>query len=126
MLAIFPSPRASVDSLASELGAPFPILADEKGMVYDLYGVAKASLLSIYRPRALVGALKALAKGFLPRQGEGDLGRFPATFLLDKKGFISFAHRGSHSGDRVEADELISLLEKESFRGEREGGIQDV
>ncbi|MFQ6110607.1 MAG: peroxiredoxin family protein [Nitrospinota bacterium] len=68
VLAIFPSPRASVDSLASELGAPFPILADEKGMVYDLYGVAKASLLSIYRPRALVGALKALAKGFLPRQ----------------------------------------------------------
>lgn len=121
MLALFPSPRASVDSLASELRAPFPLLADEEGTVYDLYGVGKASLLSIYRPQALASALKALAKGFLPRRGEGDLGRFPATFLIDKKGLISFAHRGRHSGDRVEADELISLLEKEPFPGEWEG-----
>jgi peroxiredoxin len=102
MIAVFQSPRRSIEQYVGRQDAPFPIIADPGQQLYAKYGVEGHTgkfLLGITAHP--VKMLKAFARGFLPGKIETELTMIPADFLIDKDGVIEQAYYGKDASDHI-------------------------
>ncbi|QJD83855.1 peroxiredoxin-like family protein [Cohnella herbarum] len=96
VIAIFESPVENVIAHVGQQNAPFPIIADPRGEIYDRYGVeiseAKAqATLSDPRTKTVIAEIEAA--GFKLTHEEGsNFNRMPAEFLIDESGIVRVAH----------------------------------
>ena len=106
IVAVFDSPLDNLVRHAKGHEAPFPILADETGTSYQLYGI-EHSLAGVLKGVVLRAPtlLAAMAKGYLPTAPKGSMTTMPADFLIDEQGIIQAAHYGQDEGDHLPFDE---------------------
>ncbi len=120
IVAIFDSPLDNLARHARRHAAPFPILADEAGRFYPLYGIERslAGVLKgmFFRAPTLLGAM---AKGYVPTTFKGSVTTMPADFLIDEQGIIQAAHYGEDEGDHLPL-ELVRAFSRGGTPGRRE------
>ena len=106
--------RSTASALQRHHGnAPFAIIADPRGALYDEYGVG-CGLRALGNPRALLMALPKIVQMFpnfpgLPRERKAALG-LPADFLINPDGNILACKYGEHADDQWSVDELLTLV----------------
>lgn len=114
MVAVFDSPLDNLRRHAAKHKAPFPILADETGILYERYGIER-STLGMFKGMLLRAPtlVKAMAKGYVPTSLKGSLITMPADFLIDERGIIQAAHYGKDEGDHLLFDKVRAFSQGE-------------
>jgi peroxiredoxin Q/BCP len=117
VLAFFESSPELARQYLTRLAAPFPLLPDLRGDVYDLYGLGTSWLgtargalrRSVYREarRRQLGIWQLL-RGFLAMDGRKF--RMPAEFVLGPDQRIRLVHYGHDAGDFLLFSELEHYL----------------
>jgi thioredoxin-dependent peroxiredoxin len=108
VVAVFESPDSNMSRYVERQEAPFPLIADPKAGIYDLYGVevseekVQATMADSNTQRFVA---EAAAEGFALIHEEGsNFHRIPAEFLIDEKGIVRVAHYGSLVTDHLPLD----------------------
>jgi len=119
IVAIFDSSLENLQKHAEKHKSPFPILADEKNIFYQAYGI-EHSVAGMFK--GMLGRMPSLLRamfvnGYLPLVIKGSLTTMPADFLVDENGVIQTAYYGRDEGDhlpfeRVKAFSLASKIMK--------------
>ena len=74
-------------------------VADSERVVFDAFGVGRASLGQLLGPRVWIAAIKAMAAGFRQGKATGDVHQMPGMFLV-REGRVAWMHAYAHAGDR--------------------------
>lgn len=108
ILAVFDSPLSDLQKYAERHKAPFPILADEGGVVHGYYGIRhswKGVLKGlVFRFPTLLKAM--FGKGYFPLTIGGRMNTMPADFLVNDHGFIEKSYYGRDEGDHLDFDQI--------------------
>ncbi|NOQ36235.1 MAG: redoxin domain-containing protein, partial [Methylococcaceae bacterium] len=103
LIAVFNSPLENLTEHVDKHQSPFPILADEKGIIYQHYGVEKSFIGvlkgMIFRMPTLLKAM--FIKGYFPSKRQGSMTTMPVDFLIDEQGIIQTAYYGKDEGDHL-------------------------
>jgi peroxiredoxin len=96
VLTVFESPRERMLEYVAKQDAPFPLIADPRARLYDLYGVetseAKlAQTMAMPETQAAVQAAAQLGFALTPEPGS-NFNRMPADFLIGPGGVVLHAH----------------------------------
>ncbi|MBB6731766.1 peroxiredoxin-like family protein [Cohnella zeiphila] len=99
VIAVFESPEESLRMIVGKQNTPFPLLADPKAELYDLYGVEvseEKTKATMADPRKESVIAEIEAAGFKLTHEEGsNFERIPAEFLIDEEGVVCLAHYGN-------------------------------
>lgn len=120
VIAFFESSPERAHAYLDRLQAPYPIVADQRHSVYDLYGLGASfpgglwaflTRRGMYREagRLRLGAGQNLLENLW--RMDGNLSRLPADFLLGPDGRIQLAYYGRDAGDFL----TFSALEVAAF-----------
>jgi peroxiredoxin len=114
VLAIFESPKENIDQHVLRQNVPFPIIADPKGQLYDLYGVetseekVKATLGADWQ-NSLVTRAAGIGYPLTPEAGS-NFYRLPADFLIDPEGRTAAAYYADAVGQHLAFEAIENLL----------------
>lgn len=96
VIAVFESPEANMRTYVGTQNPPFPLVADPKASLYDLYSVETSEeklRMTMADANTKKFAEAAAAAGFALTPEEGsNFNRIPAEFLIDERGIIQLAH----------------------------------
>lgn len=96
VVAVFESPEESMRTYVGTQNAPFPLVADPKARLYDLYGVETSEekvRMTIADSNTKAFTEEAAAAGYALTPEEGsNFHRIPAEFLIDESGIVRLAH----------------------------------
>ena len=103
IIAIFDASLENLTKQSNRHHAPFPILADENGLVYQQYCIRR-SVLGMFK--GMFGRLPLLLyamlmKGYVPLQIKGNITTMPVDFLIDENGIINRTYYGQDAGDHL-------------------------
>ncbi len=108
IVAVFESSLSELQRYAERHNSPFPILADEGGVIHGQYsirhswiGVLKGMLFRF--PSLLYAMFK---KGYVPLTIGGRMNTMPADFLVDRQGTIQEAYYGRDEGDHLDFERI--------------------
>lgn len=98
VIAIFESPEESMRTYVGAQQALFPLVADPKAHLYDLYGVETSEekvklTLADANTKSFAAAAEAAGFPLTPEEGS-NFNRIPAEFLIDERGMVRLAHYG--------------------------------
>lgn len=114
ILAIFESPKENILQYVGKQDAPFPIIADPKGELYELYGVEISEskvALTINRAESQEVINEAVAQGFaLIREANSNFNRIPADFLIGPDQKIIHARYGQFINDHLPFEMIEQAL----------------
>lgn len=102
VIAVFESSSEYIKRYISRHGAPFPIIADPEGKLYNRYNVKKSMLglfIGMFRMPSLLKAL--LNPMYRPALPDGNMSRIPADFVINTYGIIVDAHYGANITDHM-------------------------
>jgi len=105
VIAVFESSADAIRQHVGQQGAPFPIVADPNGRLYELYGV-ECSEDGVATTMELPGTPQviadAAAAGFpLVEEAGANFLRMPADFLIDPDGVVVNAHYAEYVWDHT-------------------------
>jgi len=108
IIAVFDSPLDNLRRFAIRHESPFPILADEGGIIHEEWG-REISWAGVFK--GMFGRMGTLMKsmfgrGFLPTSLKGKFAGMPMGFLIDEKGIIRAAYYGKDEGDHISLDRV--------------------
>ena len=111
--AVFDSPLDNLKRFAGRHDAPFPILADEGGVVHEEWG-RKISWGGVFR--GMFGRFGTLMKamvsqGYLPLSLKGEFAGMPMDFLVDENGIVREAYYGSDEGDHMAMERIEAFFQ---------------
>ncbi|NOU68844.1 redoxin domain-containing protein [Paenibacillus sp. LMG 31461] len=110
VIAFFESPEANIRAYVGTQNAPFPLVADPKAELYDLYGVETSEekvRITMADVNTKMFAEAAAAAGFALTPEEGsNFNRIPADFLIDENGIIQLAHYSRMITDHLPLEEI--------------------
>jgi peroxiredoxin len=116
VLAVFESPIASVRQHVGKQDAPFPIIADPQGRLYELYGVESSEekvMAAAANPSAkqqqIVQHAAEIGYPLTPEQG-ANFFRLPADFLIAPDLTIQRAFYSDAVGDHLPFEEIEQFL----------------
>jgi peroxiredoxin len=114
MLAVFESPRENILQYVGRQDAPFPIVADPQGQLYQLYGVevsqSKAEA-SVELPQVQQHVREATELGWqLTPEPGSNFFRLPADFLIGPDGAIQRVYYAAYVGDPLPLAEIEQAL----------------
>ncbi len=96
-----------------EMGVKFTVVLDPEQKIYQLYDVTPAkSKLGMLSFKALKEIRQVKKLGLEHGEYEGNELQLPATFILDKKAIVKYAHYGKSVSDMPNNKELMALLKK--------------
>jgi peroxiredoxin Q/BCP len=114
ILAVFESPRERLLESVAEQDAPFPIIADPRAALYDLYGVETSEekvALTMQRPDLPEAIQEAAAHGFQLTHEEGsNFNRMPADFLIGPDLIVRQAHYADYVMDHLPFADIEQAL----------------
>ncbi|WP_341224378.1 redoxin domain-containing protein [uncultured Arcticibacterium sp.] len=112
IISIWPSSAEKMLKVGEHVSTPFPLVSDEKKVLFEKFGVtesSKSSMLKLFLHPKLVWEANKLSKTLKDEEPELDHALLPAEFLVNPKGEIVFAHYAEHYGDHVSVDKLLSF-----------------
>lgn len=111
MLAITRDPPPLARAFREELGLPFPLVCDLRGVAFRAYGLARSPsvLLSALHPRLWPRYLRAVRRAGLHRPGQ-DVLQLGGTFVLDREGVVVLAHPQHHPDDHPLLDRVAAAV----------------
>lgn len=112
MVAVAQGTAQDVAKFCRDFAVPFPVLADTKREAYKAYALPKGNFMQVMGPQLLGRAAQALLSGASFGKRIGDPMQLQGTFVIEKGGFVRFAHRGKDSSDNPSNKQLFSVLEK--------------
>jgi peroxiredoxin Q/BCP len=89
--------------------APFPVLADAGGEVYESWGVEHSVAGVLKSVVRLPAMLRAMRMGYVPSTIQGRLDTLPADFLVDRNGRIAVARYARDAGDRMPLEQIAAF-----------------
>lgn len=113
IIAVFESPATSIERDLAHNNVPFPILPDEKRILYNLFDV-KPSVTGFLKSLFIkpMPSIKAIFKyGYLPVFSEATA-MMPADFLLDADGTVLLCKYGKDFGDYLQLNDIFSTLKE--------------
>ena len=87
----------------------FDVLADPRAEVFNALGTKRTSAGPLVA-RSVVGGLKSLREGMVPRATRADMLRLGADAAVDADGEIVLLHIATGADDRRDPRELIAAL----------------
>ena len=108
IVAVFESSLTELQRYAERHQSPFPILADEGGVIHSQYGI-RHSWLGVLKgmlfrfPSLLYAMFK---KGYVPFSIGGRMDTMPADLLVDRQGIIREAYYGRDEGDHLNFERI--------------------
>jgi peroxiredoxin len=93
---------------------PFVFVADPERKLYHDYGLERATVGRMFRPRVLWHYLRIAFQGYrvrMPKNDE-DVLQLGGDFILDPERKLVFAHRSHDPSDRPSAKQIVRELEK--------------
>jgi hypothetical protein len=104
-----PEPLAA---FVRERPLPFPVVGDPDRAAYRAFGLERTSWTTILSPRVLLGYVRVMARGWLPRKpNEGeDVLQLGGDFVLDAEGRLGYSHPSAEPTDRPTIEMLLSAL----------------
>lgn len=109
LVGVFQSRPELVRKHVGKQDAPFPIVADPGGALYQAYGVDSSKAGMARALLRMPDAALAMSKGFLPRDVDTALDLMPADFLIDEDGVLRVAYYGRDPGDHLPFDRVMSF-----------------
>ena len=91
----------------SDLGITLPIGNDPDRHAYRAFGLGEAAPGSMLNPGVLLGGIRALARGDLPKRSSGHPMQLQGQFLIDGEGIIEMADRPTLMSDIPSAADLL-------------------
>lgn len=96
VVAVFESPEANMRRYVGAQNAPFPLVADPKAILYDLYGVETSeekvhATMADANTKSFVTEAATAGFALTPEEGS-NFNRIPAEFLIDERGIVRLAH----------------------------------
>lgn len=91
----------------SDLGLTLPIGNDPDRDAYRAFGLGEATAGSMLNPTLLLGGIRALARGNMPRRSSGHPMQLQGQFLIDPQGIVRMADRPTLMSDIPSATELL-------------------
>lgn len=91
---------------------PFPAVSDPNRAAYHAFGLERTTWARMFRPRALLGYLRLMFRGWglrRPVAGE-DVLQLGGDFILDAEGRLTYAYRSADPADRPGVDELLRAV----------------
>lgn len=117
IISIWPSSAENMLNVGEHQSVPFPLVSDEKKIIYEQYGVTKSSksaMLKLFlHPKLMVDAMKQKAK-LKDEEPDIDKALLPAEFLVNPEGEIIMAHYGEHYGDHLAVEDLLAIAKTET------------
>jgi thioredoxin-dependent peroxiredoxin len=118
MIAVFESPRESLQRYVGKQQAPFPIIGDPANQLYRLYAVERSwwrLVKTFLTPRSAVttmreGTYASMVKGFRPGKIDAGIHRMPADFLIGPDQVVLRAYYGAFPGDHLPFAEIERVL----------------
>jgi thioredoxin-dependent peroxiredoxin len=114
ILAVFESPRESVLTHVSKQSAPFPIIADPKAALYELYGL-ETSKEKVMAPvdeawrKDMIREAEAIGYSLTLEDGSNFF-RLPADFLIGPDGHIQAAFYSEVVGEHITWEQIEDAL----------------
>jgi peroxiredoxin len=113
VIAVFESPEVNMRTYVGTQDAPFPLIADPKAQLYDLYAVETSEekvRMTMADANTKSFASEAAAAGFplTPEEGS-NFNRVPAEFLIDERGIIRLAHYSRILTDHLPLEAIDSF-----------------
>ncbi len=114
MVAVFESPRESILTHVAKQYAPFPLIADPQGVLYDLYGV-ETSREKVLAPvddawrQGMIQEAAAIGYALTPEEGSNFF-RLPAEFLIGPDQRIEIAFYVNAVGEHLSFAEIDAVL----------------
>ena len=93
------------------LRLPFVCLSDARQEGYRAFQCQRGNLWSVAGPAIWWRAIKALFVHGASRP-RGDVMQLPGSFVIDRNGFVQFAHRSRNSADWAAPDELLAAVRR--------------
>jgi hypothetical protein len=118
MIAVFESPRESLQRYVGHQPAPFPIIGDPTNHLYRLYALERSwwrLVKTFLRPRSAwtmiwEGTYATLVQGFRPGKIDAGIHRMPADFLIGPDQVVRRAYYGTFPGDHLPFAEIERVL----------------
>jgi hypothetical protein len=83
-------------------------VADPRRRIYSAFGLRRGSLTQLVGPGVVLAGTRAVAKGNLQGQTEGDPAQMPGLFLVED-GCIVWQHHFHHVGDHPDWGKVSKL-----------------
>lgn len=114
VVAITFCPVEDAIKLSQELSLPFPLVCDTQKVLYQTFGLGRASYLGFFSPKVLFKFFVKVLSGWLPslRYSREDLLQLGGDFILGVNGEIKYAYRSDSPVDRPTAENLVAELKK--------------
>lgn len=116
MVAVFESSLTELQRYAERHSSPFPILADEGGVIHGRYGIRHSWLGvlkgMLFRFPSLLYAM--FRKGYIPLSIGGRMDTMPADFLVDRYGIIQHAYYGRDEGDHLAFEQIRHFAKQQA------------
>ncbi len=110
MVAVFQSPIEKMMQYAGKQDSPFPIVADPKRTLYELYGLECSWWGLITGMMRFSELLKTAKLGFLKLDIDGKMAMLPADFLINENMEVVHAYYGKDIGDHLPVDYIEDWL----------------
>lgn len=118
LVAVFESPQENILQYVGKQDAPFPIIADPKATLYDLYGVETSEekvAATMSRPDVQAKVGEAAEAGFALTKEEGsNFFRMPAEFLIGPDARVMLAHYSQFVYDHLPFEVIEEAAEMKS------------
>jgi peroxiredoxin len=91
---------------------PFTILADPNRVAYKAFNLPRLSWWRVFSPRTLKLYFKLLRQGKKRQDyGKEDIQQAGGDFLIDRAGYILYAHRSREPSDRPTPERLLQEID---------------
>jgi peroxiredoxin len=96
VIAFFESPEVNLHEYVGKQTPPFPLVADPKAAVYEMYGIEVSeekvqNTLSDPATKTVIAEAGAAGFKLTPEEGS-NFNRIPAEFLIDENGIVQVCH----------------------------------
>ena len=88
-------------------GAARAVVADERALVYEALGTTRQDPVRLVA-KSVVGGMKSLAKGMVPKATRADMLRLGADVAVGADGEILLLHRATSPDDRLPVEQLLT------------------
>jgi peroxiredoxin len=98
---------AEAQTFQRDLGLTLPLYTDPARHAYAAYGVGEASVSGVLHLQNLIGGVKGVRHGFLPRRSTGNPRQLQGQFLIDRTGILRSVSRPVVMADIPSAADLL-------------------
>ena len=99
-----------LQTLAEDLGLPWPVLSDVERKAYKLYGLERGGFFQVWNPHMMWAYFQLILRRRRFRLLPSDYRQLGGDFMVDGKGVVRYAFHSRGPTDRPDVEELMGAL----------------